>query len=233
VPAKFDRVLITSEKDKSALLDLAGSEGKTASVTILANGVDLAYFQGGETLNKDPSLIVLSGKMSYHANITMALFLGNEVMPLVWKRRPDARLVIVGKDPPSSVQTLTNHPAITVTGTVEDLRPYLRKAAVAAVPMIYGAGVQNKLLEAMACGTPVVATPIAIMDWEVQPGTDLLVAENALDFANKIVSLLDNAGYQKDVGEAGKRFVEKHHSWTQISKKLEGIYHEVIHAKHQ
>jgi len=230
VPAKFDRVLITSEKDKSVLMDLAGNEGKNASVSVLANGVDLPHFQGGEPVEKDPSLIVFSGKMSYHANITMALFLGNEVMPLVWQSRPDARLIIVGKDPPGSIRALARHPAITVTGTVEDMRPYIRNAAVAAVPMIYGAGVQNKLLEAMACGTPVVATPLAILDWDVQPGIDLLVAEDAVTFANNIVSLLGNPGYQKEIGEAGKLFVEKHHSWMQIAKQLEGIYYEVIHT---
>ena len=230
LPGQFDHVLITSPVDRQALLDLVPKNLPIAPVSIIPNGVDLEYFQAGEEVAREPALIILSGKMSYHANVTMALFLTQEVMPRVWQRRQDVQLVIVGKDPPGNILALGDHPAITVTGTVEDIRPYLRRATVAAVPLIYGAGSQFKLLEAMAVGTPVVATSRAVSALDVQSGQDLLIADNADDFAEKILTVIDDPHCQRQLGDAGRQFVERQHGWGTIVGQLEGIYNEVIHS---
>ena len=227
----FDRVLVTSSVDRQAILDLVPEKAEKPSISVVPNGVDLEYFYPGEVSEREAATVVFSGKMSYHANVTMALYLANEIMPHVWENCPEAKLIIAGKDPPSNILALQQNPAITITGTVKDIRPYLRGASVAAVPLIYGAGMQNKVLEAMACGTPVVATPRAVSSLQVQVGRDVLVAEDATDFAENVLRLIENPVYQRRVGEAGRKYVEEHHQWESVGVLLEGIYHEVINAK--
>ncbi|NIW43885.1 MAG: glycosyltransferase, partial [Gammaproteobacteria bacterium] len=117
-----------------------------------------------------PETVVITGKMSYHANITMAVYLAEEIMPRVWAERPGVQLEIVGKDPSPEVQNLGEHKNVSVIGGVPDLRPYIQKATVAAAPILYGVGIQNKVLEAMACGTPVVVTPQAVSAIDVNDG---------------------------------------------------------------
>jgi len=159
------------------------------------------------------------------------MFLVREVMPLVWAQKPEVKLLVVGKDPPAKVRSLAENPAITVTGTVPDLRPYLRKATLAVVPLVYGAGFQNKVVEAMACGTPVVATPRAILTLSAQPGRDLLVAEKPDGIAASILQLVDNPDYRRQVGVNGRRYVQRNHSWSGVAGQLEDVYHKAIQAQ--
>jgi glycosyltransferase involved in cell wall biosynthesis len=231
LPKRFDRVLVTSPVDRQAFLDLAAGKSDKPFISVVPMGVDLEYFCPGEPSERESATVVFSGKMSYHANVTMALYLASEIMPKIWERCPQAKLILVGKDPPRNILALQQNPAITVTGTVEDIRPYLRQASVAAVPLIYGAGMQNKVLEAMACATPVVAMPGAVAPLQVQVGRDVLVAENATDFADQVLRLLNDPGLQCIIGEAGRKYVEGHHRWDSVGATLEGIYHEVINTK--
>ena len=231
---QFDRVLATSEADSNAIWKLARFRGETPELRVLCNGVDLEHFSTSDE-RRDPATIVLTGKMSYHVNVTAARYLVEEIMPLVWARRPDARVFIVGKSPSREVRALVGslHGSrgprrIEVTGAVPDLRPYLRRATVAVAPLLYGAGVQNKVLEAMACGTPVVASPQAHSALAASPGRDLLVGAGAKEFAHNVVALLDDPTLQKEVGGAGRRYVETHHSWDDVAARLEAIYLEAI-----
>jgi glycosyltransferase involved in cell wall biosynthesis len=200
-------------------------------ITVLRNGVDLDYFQPGDPAGREPKTVLVSGKMSYHANVAMVLRLVESIMPAVWARDPEVSVVIVGKDPPRRIQELTQDARVTVTGTVKDIRPYLRKATIAAAPVEYGAGIQNKVLEAMACGTPVVATPQAVSAIDLKPGEDALVSEEAGTFAGSILALLDNKDLQRTLGENGRAFVERNHRWSAIAGQLEGIYKQEIESK--
>ena len=231
LPGKFDHVLITSQADRQALLDLTPENAANAPVSILPNGVDWEYFGRREIDSREPATVILSGKMSYHANITMALYLMNEIMPYVWEKRPDVRFLIVGKDPPAQVRALADNPAVTVTGTVDDIRPYLHRATLAVVPLVYGAGSQFKVLEAMACGTPVVATSRAVLALDVVPDRDLLIADNPADFAGKMLKLIEDRSIQQQVGQCGRQYVEANHQWARITLRLEGVYHEVIRTR--
>jgi len=114
-----------------------------------------------------------------------------------------------------------------VTGTVKDLPPYLQQATVAVAPIAYGVGIQNKVLEAMACATPVVTTPQAVSALEVCSGEDVLVAQEPGEFADAVLSLLYDQQARQRLGQAGRLYVEEHHKWDSIAGQLVGIYNDI------
>jgi len=230
--SQFDEVLVTSLSDKEALLSLLPSEYELPSISILPNGVDLDYFAPDPDITREPATLVISGKMSYHANVTMLLHFVHDILPFIHTHRPDVKLCVVGKDPPREVRALAQNPSIVVTGSVPDIRPYLQRATVAVAPLTYGAGIQNKVLEAMACATPVVATPQAVSALNVLPGRDVLLAREPAAFAETVLDLLEAPQQQRQIGEAGRRYVEKHHPWAVIAEQLEEVYNEVIRVRH-
>ncbi len=226
---RVDRTLITSALDRQALLALPGVAARAPIVEVVPNGVDLAYFTPGiET--RDVSALVFSGKMSYHANITAALHLLSSIMPQVWHKRPDAHLWIVGKDPdPSLYKAAAPYPDnVTITGSVLDIRPYVQHAAVSVAPIVYGAGNQNKILEAMACATPVIAARRATAAFAAIEGEQLLIFDDAAQAADQIIHLLAQPELARRIGQAGREYVETHHPWDAIAARIEGIYGESV-----
>jgi len=223
----FDQVLVTSTTDKNALLELVPKDKRPSPILVLPNGVDLDYFQPNPDIRRDEETIVFSGKMSYHANISMVKYLVDEVMPRVWKVRPAARLIIVGKDPTPDIKALAENPLVIVTGTVDDIRPFLWRATVSVVPLLYGAGIQNKILEAMATGTPVVTTSRTLSALEAQPDREILVADDADTFSAEILRLIENKDLVNELGNAGLMYVQKNHSWENIAFHLVDVYQQV------
>ena len=226
---RFDRVLVTSTVDRQTLTSLAAAldgEDYSERVVVLSNGVDLDYFTP-VAAGREPATIVFTGKMSYHANLTAALYLIEQVMPLVWQHRPDAKLVIAGSSPPDRLRRLAAGHAgrVEVTGKVPDLRPYLTRASVAVAPLLYGAGVQNKVLEAMACATPVVTTTRAVMGLWPEGLRHCAIADTPQAFADGIAAFIVDADRQRRAGEGGRRYVEMYHNWSAIVSDLAAIYH--------
>lgn len=227
----FDHVLITAPNDRDALMQLTPAGKTPAPISILPNGVDLEYFRRRTDQPRDAETVVFTGKMSYHANVSMADYLVRQIMPHVWKKRPAVRVVIVGKDPPRKIQALAQNPLVTVTGTVDDIRKYLWTATVAAVPLIYGAGIQNKILEAMAGETPVVTTSAAFSSLRGTPGVEALVGDTPEDFAGAILRLLEDQNLRSKVGQAGYRYVNACHDWKQIVSDLTVVYEQTLVRK--
>jgi len=227
---RFGEVIVTSPRDREALLGLAGGR---ANVTVIPNGVDLdTAAPGGSTgaAARDSATILFSGKLSYHANVTAARHLVEDVMPHVWAARPDARVVLAGAEPAREVLALAaaRPDRVTVTGFVPDLRPYLRRATVAAAPMVYAVGIQNKVLEAMAAVTPVVATPVAARALAARAGRDLLVADDPPRFARAVLDLVTDPARAAAVGAAGRAYVEGYHDWDGVAARLESVYRRAI-----
>ena len=222
----FDQTLVTSRLDQEAYAGLLPPGA--SPVTVLANGVDLDYFHPLPDSEREPATLVISGKMSYHANIAMVTYLVEQIMPHIWEKRPEVRLWIVGKDPPKSISDLASHTGVTVTGYVADIRPYLQKATVALAPLTYGAGIQNKVLEAMACGTPVVSTPKAVSALSVKSGQELFIEADPAAFASRVLALLNDPASARQVGACGRDYVEKTHNWSVIAGQLEDIYARAI-----
>ena len=224
----FDHVLTTSTVDRDALLELTRIGKRPSQISVLPNGVDLDYFRPNIEFLRDPETIVFSGKMSYHANISMVRYLVAEIMPRIWKVRPTARLCIVGKDPSPEIKALEKNHLITVTGTVNDIRPLLWCATVSVVPLLYGAGIQNKILEAMATGTPVVTTCKALPALQVQPGRDLLASNDPDEFSKAVLRVIEDRNLQQKLGDAGVVYARSFHSWPRIASQLAEIYQQVL-----
>lgn len=222
---QFERVLVTSPNDRQAFIELNPSQKSQERIKVLPNGVDLEYFTPDAQIMRRPDTLVVTGKMSYHANVTMVMSFVQDILPLVWQSKPDVRLQIVGKDPPTQLQALNKDPRIEVTGTVPDVRPYLRQATIAVAPVPYGAGIQNKVLEAMACATPVISSSQAIAALTVEPDTEILVSDQPEVFAQKIVNLLDDSQLRTQIGKGGLEYVRRCHNWNSIVSDLVETYH--------
>ena len=230
---QFSKVLVTSQVDKEALENLSEGSVNDSQICVLPNGVDLEYFQPDPNQEREVATLVVTGKMSYHANVTMVLNLIKKIMPMIWETKPNVKLYVVGKDPSSDIQEAGKDPNIVVTGTVDDMRPYLHKATVAVAPVVYGAGIQNKVLEAMACGTPVVTTTQSAQSIAAIPDKEFCVAENNEAFAHKTLALLNDNQYASEVGEAGYAFMKRNHDWEMIAAKLEEVYDGIIYGQRQ
>jgi len=234
---QYNQVIVTSRRDKDALEGLARqylpSQAHPAPVTVVTNGVDLEYFQPPETrfgrfakrkALVSPPTVVFTGKMSYHANIAAALYFAREVLPHIWKRDPSVRFQIVGKDPPEPVQKLATDGRIQVTGTVDDIRPYLAQATVAVCPAQYAVGVQNKVLEAMAMGAPVVSTSAGCAGLGAEQGREILAADGAEHLATAVLRVLSDPDLAGRLSAAGRQYVEGRHSWETNTRHLVEVY---------
>lgn len=232
---RFRQVLVTSERDRQALLALAqdiptvGTDKKLAEITVLPHGVDQQYFhpRGGTRV---PGTLVFTGKMSFHANIAGVMTLVNTILPLIWQQQPDVRLIIAGSNPPAVVRRLARDPRIEITGYVPDLRPYLAQAQVAVSPLPYAVGIQNKVLEAMASGTPVVASSSASAGLPVVSGRDLIIADEPEVFAAAVLRLLEDRVQWEQLAENGLAYIAQHHNWVSILEQLMAVYAQAMNA---
>ncbi|MCC6177953.1 MAG: glycosyltransferase [Chloroflexi bacterium] len=220
---RFSRIAVTSADDAAALARLRPS----APLAVVPNGVDLEYFRPSGT-PPEPATLVFSGKMSYHANVSAALHFVREILPRIHTMMPDARLRIVGSNPPPVIRNLAGDPRITVTGYLEDLRPAISTAMVAVCPVTVKVGVQNKILEAMALGVPVVATEAGAAGLAAVHGQDLLVASDPASFACHVIALLQAPSRRERVARAGRRYVETRHRWSSAACAFENLYRMAV-----
>jgi glycosyltransferase involved in cell wall biosynthesis len=226
---RFRHVLVTSERERQALMALPGG-GVTsamghafAEITVIPNGVDQQYFQCYRGRRRAETLVI-SGKMSFHANVAAVHHLMEHILPHIWEQRPGVRLIIAGSDPTAWVCQLTRDPRIEVTGYVPDLRPYIAQAQISVSPLPYAVGIQNKVLEAMALGTPVVASASAVGGLQVVDGRDLLIANEPEAFAGAVLRLLDDTALRSQLAENGLIYVAECHNWDAIVDQLASVY---------
>ena len=235
--ARFDRTLIASQRDKEALQELArrlppsGAGDCSDAISVLPGGVDIEYFRPTGT-PREPATLVYVGRMAYHANVSAVMDFAQAVLPRIWSARPDVKFLIVGAQPSREIHALARRHGerVCVTGYVPDVRPYLARATVSVSPLVYAAGIQNKVLQAMAMGTPVVTTAPGTAALRARHGEHLLVARDAVDFASQVVRVLGDPDLQRRIGGGGRRYVETHHDWRQIVKQLQTVYHDVTRA---
>ena len=189
-----------------------------ARAVAVPNGVDLDYFR--PTPAVDDPICAFVGALDYRPNVEGVRWFSEAVWPEVRRARPEARLLLVGRRPSKTVLGLAAIPGVEVLGTVPDVRPHQARAAVVVAPLLQARGVQNKVLEAMAMGKAVVASPGATEGLDVSPGEHLLEAEGSEAWASAILGLFDDPRRRAALGRAGRGFVEVHHRWSSC---LEGF----------
>lgn len=230
---RFRHVLVTAERERQALLAIAQESqamllGQTsAEITVIPLGIDQHYFQPyhGE---RQAETLIFSGKMSFHANIAGVCSLVKHILPLIWQKRPAVRLMIAGDDPPAAVRCLARDPRIEVTGYLPDLRSAIAQAQIAVCPLPYAVGMQYKVLEAMALGTPVVASTPVAAGLQAIAGRDLLVADEPTDFAAAVLRLLEDQAQWYRLANHGIAYIRAYHHSDLIIQQLIAVYMQAL-----
>jgi glycosyltransferase involved in cell wall biosynthesis len=222
MPGRFRRILLSSPIDLAALRQRTAAE----NLVLLPNGVDLEEFPFYEG-RVDTNRIAFVGKLDSLPNSDAAAYFAKDILPLVMKSVPDAHLVIVGWNPPRSVQALARFPNVTVRANVPDVRTELAKCAVSVAPLRFGAGTQYKILESLALGVPVVATPIAALPFASETEGPILVGRDAADFAERIIQVLRDGPYRERLRREGRALVESQYAWERVLNPVDEILEEL------
>jgi glycosyltransferase involved in cell wall biosynthesis len=223
---KTPHLAFITNRDRDAIL------GRGSQAQVLPLGMDLDYWTR-RTRNTESRCILYTGGMDYRPNVDGAFFLINKILPIVRQSVSNLNVFIVGRNPsPALMNTAERYPDVTVTGFVEDMRPYFEQATVYAAPLRIASGLQNKLLEALAMEVPSVTTPIAaaglLVDGARPP---LLVADGKKPFADSIVRLLNSKNERASLAAAGRQFIEKHFVWTRNAAILENMCLDAVAAQ--
>lgn len=217
VAQRAEQCFVVSSIDQQAI--------ESDHVGVLPLGIDVTRFNRPEHAATAP-LIAFTGNMFYQPNVDAMLWFAEHCWPAIKAAVPGVRVVVVGNRPPPSLISLGKaDPSIEVTGRVPSVAAIIKTAAVAVAPMRSGSGMQFKILEAMACGVPVVATSIGQGDICCKAGVDILVRDDASAFAQDVIALLQSAVLREQVGGAGFVYVQKNHSWDAINERFEQACH--------
>lgn len=195
----------------------------TTSITVVPNGVDMSVYSRyrGQVVKSD---LVFTGKMDFRPNIDAMLWFGQQVLPLIQAERPGTTFAIVGQRPHARLDALRQIPGITITGYVDDVRPYIAGTKVYVAPLRVGGGTRLKLLEAMAMGKAIVSTNLGAEGFPVVNGKELVLADEPELFAQEVLHLLKNPTHRAELGRAGKAFAQTNYSWDVLVPRLEKIY---------
>ena len=186
------------------------------------NGVDADFFSPGSE-PYDFETISFIGRMDYYPNQECMARFCKQTWPLLKDKRPAMKLLIVGADPSPEMRALGELPGVTVTGSVPDVRPYIRSSALMVAPLAIARGTQNKILEAMAMGVPVVTSSVAAGGVDAVAGEHLLVADTPEEIATAILRIVGNPGERARLADAGRARVLSHHDWAGSMKRLDAI----------
>tara|TARA_B110000902_G_scaffold110428_1_gene130354 strand:+ start:29823 stop:30989 length:1167 start_codon:yes stop_codon:yes gene_type:complete len=220
---QYDKTLVCSIEDKKYLEKLH----KTDNVGILLNGVDLDTFDAktGHDYSHNHT-VLFTGNMDYAPNVDGVLYFAKEMWPTLAAKYPNTKFVIAGQRPEEAVKKLAGN-RIEVTGFVPDIQDMYEQASVVIAPLRFGAGTQNKVLEAMAMGVPTVCTHIGFEGLEIQSGEGVIMASKKERFIAEVDQLLSDANKRETVGSKGLYIAKTRFSWDRIALQLEEILIEV------
>jgi polysaccharide biosynthesis protein PslH len=213
----FQQAFFIAEKDKQVIIPI------NCPFQIIANGVELNNIP---TLVDKKYTIAFTGNMSYPPNVDAALFLAEQIMPLLWKTLPEAILVIAGTSPTSKILALKSE-KIVVTGRVPDMSIYYLASKIFVAPMRIGSGLQNKLLEAMSFGIPCITSDLANDALKAEPNKEILVSISAESFSENMIELLLNETLYQQLSERGFTFVKEKYSWEKNTEPIVKFFLEI------
>jgi glycosyltransferase involved in cell wall biosynthesis len=166
--------------------------------------------------------------MFWPPNVAGVLWFAREVLPLIWQSLPQARFVVVGKNPPAEVRALAADPRVQVAGYVADPLPYLQTAGVFVVPLHSGGGMRVKILDAWLWGLPIVSTPIGAEGIQLRDGENILLASDPASFAAATVNVLTDAALNQRLRRDGRRWVEATYGWQQVYQQVDVVYQRLM-----
>ncbi len=220
----YDRTVVISEADRAQLLALQPA----LSVTVIPNGIELERFRPRGT-ERDPHTLLFVGNYEYPPNQDAARILVDKVLPQARQALPGARLQLIGNNPPAWLRQLANE-HIEVSGRVPDVTPYLARATVFVCPLRIGAGLKNKVLEALAMGIPVAATPLSVDGIDVRAGESAVIAP-VEQIARRTIELLGDAALRERLSKNGRALIESQYSWARTASSYEQLYEEICRAR--
>jgi|TARA_B110000046_G_scaffold43983_1_gene48983 polysaccharide biosynthesis protein PslH len=215
IASEFNELVIISEQDRNSF-----SFKEKESIHVISNGVDTNYFNPVDAKKEYDFLFV--GNMSYPPNVDAAVHFVEDILPLIKSKKPNIKVMIAGTTPAPSVKALASH-NVTITGFLEDIRSAYNQSKVFVAPLRLGAGLQNKLLEAMSMSIPCITSTLAnnaLMASE----KEILVTDNKEEFANYCVELIKNNNFRNEIGANGQDYIKANFSWIINTKKLEGLF---------
>lgn len=210
-----DGALAVSDQDRARL---AGS-CPGLRTAVIPNGVDVGYFRPTPQPAGRQHL-VFTGSMDWRPNQDAARYFARQILPLLRRKHPAIECAFVGRDPPSDIRGLATIAGMRITGTVDDVRPYVERAAVYVVPLRIGGGSRLKILEAMAMGRAVVSTTVGAEGLDVVHDRHVLLADDPREFAESVLQLLDDPDRCERLAAEGRRLVEQRYEWGALSDEL-------------
>jgi len=217
---RFDSCSLISARDRDAI----DPDHILRNVCVNPHGTDVVSFAPPQETVRAPNNIAFCGSLSIDTNVDAVLYFHDQILPRVWQKRPDVLFTVVGKTPPQRIRRLARDPRVEITGYVPDVRPYLWKATVGIDPIRMAAGMQNKLIEGLAAGLPMVITPEANEGILAPQGTAVRIGQNASEFAGHILHLLDHPAEAAALAKEGMSFVRAHWSWEHHFRLLEAHF---------
>ncbi len=217
--AAFDYCTLTTEGELEEFKKLQIDRPHS----VIPNGVDSSYFHTTGRQPQERPVIAFLGRMDYYPNIDGILFFTKRILPLIRSRIPAVELRIIGADPARDVRRLGMLPGVLVTGYVADVRPYLIDAALSVAPLRMARGTQNKILESMSMGIPVVASPVAAKGIQAVPNEHLLIGETPESFAEQVIRVLQDPTLGNTLAHAGRKRVNEAHDWAVSMRTLDDI----------
>jgi len=204
---------------------------RTGNLRLLPNGVDLETFAPRGHDYEHNKTILFTGNMDYAPNVDAVVYFAQTILPLITAKQPEVKFIIAGQRPVKKVTDLATEQVI-ITGFVKDLAATYNSASVVVAPLRFGAGTQNKVLEAMAMGVPVVCSHIGFGGLGIKSGEGAVMQTDPQQFANSVIDILSSAEMRRTVGQAGMRVVKNNFDWDIIAKTLERYFKEMGTQNH-
>ncbi len=223
IMSKYDLSLVCSYED----LDYLKRAQFAKNLRLLPNGVDMETFVPGRHSYSHARTILFTGNMDYAPNVDAVIYFAKTILPLIRSQLPMVRFIIAGQRPVKKVLALANE-YITVTGFVKDLAETYNSASVVVAPLRFGAGTQNKVLEAMAMGVPVVCSNIGFGGLGIKSGEGAVMQTDPMEFANSVIDILLSQELRRSIGEAGVKVVRNRFDWDIIAVMLENYFKEIM-----